>query len=163
MSIYKELINAVTEGMKFKINLVNKSLQIGKQKIIENGKVINKKYENVELILPSDLEPYFSMQFGTLNMSFTIIERLYEDYKHSVPSKNYSDTSYFKALSVDGLTDGDLYSGEDRNLSQAKLEGYILLASLAGWFIWPNENHWFWKGIDDSVVLKSWIQTNHVY
>ena len=48
MSIYKELINAVTEGMKFKINLVNKSLQIGKQKIIENGKVINKKYENME-------------------------------------------------------------------------------------------------------------------
>lgn len=163
MSIYKELINAVTEGMKFKINLVNKSLQIGKQKIIENGKVINKKYENMELILPSDLELYFSMQFGTLNMSFTIIERLYEDYKHSVPNENYSDTSYFKALSVDELTDGDLYSGEDRNLSQAKLEGYILLASLAGWFIWPNENHWFWKGIDNLVVLKSWIQTNHVY
>ncbi len=163
MSIYRELIDSVAEGVKFKINLVNKSLQIGKQKIIENGKVINKKYENIKLILPSDLEPYFSMQFGTLNMSFTIIERLYEDYKHSVPNENYSDTSYFKALSVDELTDSDLYSGEDRNLSQAKLEGYILLASLAGWFIWPNENDWFWKGIDDLVVLKSWIQTNHVY
>lgn len=157
MSIYKELIDSVAEGVKFKINLVNKTLQIGKQKVVEKGKIVNEKYKDMELILPSDLEPYFSMQFGTINMSFTIIERLYEDYKHSVPSENYSDTSYFKALSIDELTDGDLYSGENRNLAQAKLEGYILLASLAGWLIWPNENYWYWKGIDDLIVLHNWI------
>lgn len=157
MSIYKELIDSVAEGVKFKINLVNKTLQIGKEKVVEKGKIVNEKYKDMELILPSDLEPYFSMQFGTINMLFTIIERLYEDYKHSVPSENYSDTSYFKALSVDELTDCDLYSGENRNLAQAKLEGYILLASLAGWLIWPNENHWYWKGIDDLIVLHDWI------
>lgn len=157
MSIYKGLIDSVAEGAKFKINLVNKTLQIGKQKIIEKGKIINEKYNDVELILPSDLEPYFSMQFGTINMSFTIIERLYEDYKHSVPSENYSDTSYFKALSVDELTDGDLCSGDPRELAQAKLEGYILLAALTGWFIWPNENHWYWKGMDDLIILRNWI------
>ena len=85
---------------------------------------------------------------------------LYNDYKHSVPGKNSNRKSYFKALPVEELTDAELACNGDRDFHQASLEGYILLASLAGWIEWFIDDYWFWQDDNDKelVVLREWIK-----
>lgn len=88
------------------------------------------------------------------------LDALYYDYKYSVPSSKASK-SYFKALPVDSLTDVQLAIGQPRYKAQAMLEGYILLAGMAG--VLANvvsAGNYFWQSETDSdfVILKKWIQ-----
>lgn len=154
MSIYAELLEAVKNGKKFKVDLIEKSLWINKKQIIRKGEIL---YGSYYFIKEDDLYEYGNK----LNDDpWSWIESLYYEYKHSVPSENSNKKSYFKALPVDELTDAELAYNKNRDFMQAVLEGYILLASLAGWLEWQWGEHWFWQDEydDDLVVLRSWIE-----
>lgn len=153
-SIYKLLVDSVDQGCKFKIDLKDKNLWIGKTQLIAEG-FCDKENDFIQI------DDLFSEGFdANLNDDpWNWIEVLYEEYKHSVPGEhNNQNQSYFKGLSSDELTDNELAFNISRDLGQAILEGYILCASLQGWLKWNNENHWFWQGKDkDLVILKDWI------
>jgi hypothetical protein len=157
MSIYKDLLDAVDNGKKFKVDLVNKSLWINKKQIIKEGEIVHDEDKSKDLIKEWDL----ALNFGSMPLDeypFGVIEFLYNKYKHSAPREHSNKKSYFKALSVDELTDGDLAYGYDRDFAQAMLEGYILLGSIVGWIKWENDNHWFYQGKDkELIILKEWI------
>ena len=159
MSIYTDLINAVSNGKKFRVDLIHKSLWIDKRQIIKGGEIVNEQDQGKELIGIWNL----ALDYGSVPLDddvWKVIEMLYHDFKHSVPSKNGMKKSYFKALPVDKLTDAELAYNADRSYCQAILEGYILLASLVGWLKWENGTHWFWKSETDEelVVLRQWVE-----
>jgi len=154
MSIYKDMIVAVANGKKFKVNLIDKSLCLDRRYIIKNGE----KLVDDSLIEPNDLDfTDYNLKLNT--ESWEVVKYLYNCYKYSVPQENGNKKSYFKALSVDELTDYDLAYNSNRDYCQACLESYILLASLQGWLTWEYEDKWFWQSSDDKdlVVLKQWI------
>ena len=158
MSIYKDLIDAVDNGKKFKVDLINKSLWIDKQQIIKEGEIVHEQDKSKDLISPRDvvLGGMKPLNENTWNW----IEFLYKEFKHSSPSENSNKRSYFKALSVDELTDEELAYNIDRDLGQCLIEGYILLGSLQGWIQWEFGSHWFWQSETDNdlVILKNWIE-----
>lgn len=158
MSIYTEFLEAVDQGKQFKVDLINKSLWINKKQIIKEGEIINEQDKGKELISRWDL----ALNYGSVPLDenpWELIEMLYKDYKRSVPRENSNKKSYFKALSVNELTDADLAYNYDRDFANAMLSGYILCGSIVGWIQWINGNHWFWKGNDpELVVLKNWIE-----
>ena len=155
MSIFMDLLNAVENGNKFKVDLMNKSLWINRKQIIKEGKFVHESNKSKELINRDDLnaEPLDEDCWGW-------IEYLYEEYRESTPSKNGNNKSYFKALPVEELTDYQLAYNLDRNYCQACLEGYILLASLIGWLKWNREEHWFYQSLsyNDLIVLRNWVE-----
>ena len=158
MSIYKDLIDAVDKGRKFKVDLINKSLWINKQQIIKEGEIVHEQDKSKDLISPKDL---FCMGWeNPLNENtWDWIEFLYQEFKHSAPSENSNKRSYFKALSVDELTDEELAYNIDRDFGQCLIEGYILLGSLQGWIHWEFGNHWFWQGNDDDlIIIRNWLE-----
>ena len=157
MSIYTELLDAVDNGKKFKVDLVNKSLWINRTQIIKEGEIVHDEDKSKDLIKEWDL----ALHFGSMPLDeqpFGVIELLYNKYKHSAPREHSNKKSYFKALPVDELTDGDLAYGYDRDFADAMLCGYILLGSLVGWIKFENENHWFYQGKDkELIILKEWV------
>ena len=150
MTIYEELIQRVLDGETFYINFKNRSMKIGKKFIISDGiydmerELVNCDCHNTEEVLNR-------------------IESLYADYKHSLPSER-SDSKrrkYFKALSIEKLTDKQLMTAQRREIAQCKLEGFILCMVLNGKLKWTNEmGKWFWqsKNDPDFVIIKSWIE-----
>lgn len=158
MSVYSELLDSVVKGKRFKVDLIEKSLWIDRKQIIRKGEIICGKDIGKELINKWDL--YSNFGGSSLDHNpWDWINVLYSEYKHSAPEKHSDNSSYFKALSVDDLSDADLAYGHNRKYSQAMLEGYILFGSLVGWIKWEHGNHWFYQGEDkDLVVLKNWIE-----
>ena len=159
MSIYKDLIDAVDKGKKFKVDLIHKSLWINKQQIIKEGEIVHEQDKSKDLISPKDL-----LCMGWVNPlnenPWSWVEFLYQEFKHSAPSENSNKKSYFKALSVDELTDKELAFNIDRDFGQCLIEGYILLASLQGWLKWEHGSYWFWQSKTDEnlIVIKNWIE-----
>ena len=156
MSIYSELLEAVNNGKKFKVDLYNKSLWIDKKQYIREGENIYGSYYFIE---EDDLSPYGWVD-KLNNDPWNWIESLYYEYKHSVPSENSNKKSYFKALSVDELTDAELAYNKARDFCDAMLTGYVLLASLANWISWEFGDKWFWQSLEDKnlIILKDWIK-----
>ena len=147
MSIFIDLLEAVNCGKKVHINLVDKTVKI-------NGKEIN--LDGKELIDVTDME-YVRCN---LTKPWDILEELYANYKRSVPSATTkTNKPYFKADSVEDLTDDEIAFNESRDLAQIILESFVLLSSLSGWLTWQNDNHWFWQSdkYPDCVVIKEWI------
>ncbi len=155
ITYYDDLIDWVSRGNGFNINLKQKSIIVYDQNI-NMGMYSN----DAKLIEIPDIENSES----PTQMCLDIIENLYHNYKYSTPSK-YSEKNkqkyYFKALSPDEMTDEQLFKGENREIARAKLEGFILLSSLAGYLIW-NEREmgkWFYQGKDkDLIILREWIE-----
>ena len=146
MSLYLDLIEAVSIGKKIHINLVEKTVKV-------NGKEIN--LDKTDLIDITDME---YVRCNLIN-PWEIIEELYGNYKRSIPSATVlTNKPYFKADSVEDLTDMEMAFNMNRNEAQVILEGYVLLAGLSGWFTWEYDKHWFWQGTDkELVVLREWI------
>lgn len=160
MSIYSELLDAVSNGSKFKVDLKNKSLWINRRKIIEKGELYEQN-QGKELIKKWDL----ALDYGNVPLDenpWEVIKMLYDDYKHSVPGKNSNGKSYFKALPVEELTDAELAYNNDRDYSRAQFEAYVLLASLAGWITWDWGDYWFWQDTEDKelIILREWIEND---
>ena len=153
MTIYEELIQRVFNGESFHIDFEKQTMKIGKKKIINNG-----EYDEDRIL------------FGdtSLEMSeiLSFIEGLYSTYKYSLPSERVDSKKrkYFKALPISQITDEQLFVAENREVSQAKLEGFILCMILDGHFVWNVDElgKWFYqsKNDPDLVILKSWIENN---
>lgn len=150
MTIYEELIKRVAEGESFYINFKNRALKIGKEFVIADGVYDTER----ELITyPHD----------DMDIMLKIIELLYRNYKYSLPSER-SDSKrrqYFKALSVDKLTDAQMATSERREVARAKLEGFILCTIVDGLFVWNEEKmgKWFWESKNDKdlIILREWV------
>ena len=141
MGIYRDLLERVERGAKYRIDLVQKTLKIDGKDINLEGNLID---EN---------------DVGNGN-PWDILETLYLSYKRSVPSERHNGNKpYFKADSVEDLTDDEIAFNEPRSLSQFALEAYVLFASISGKLKWQNESHWFWQSKHDVelIVLKEWI------
>lgn len=153
MTIYYELIRRVESGETFYIDFEKRTMKVGNQFLIKDG-VFN---ENRKLTSMFDE----SMEFDDI---LRHIEEEYYYYKFSLPSER-SDSKkrkYFKALSVNELTDEEMIFANNREVAQCRLEGFILCAILQGKFKWDEEKlgKWFWqsKNDEDLVILRSWIE-----
>ena len=125
---YENFIKKVEQGCRYKIDLAKHELRI-------NNKITN---------------------FDSFIGDWQTADELYQKFKHSAPceSKN-GNTPYFKALDFEQLTDEELAFNENRNVAQAMLEGYLLMANMK----WQNGKQWYRKGADtDFIVLRDWIK-----
>ena len=153
MTIYEELVQRVSDGETFYINFKYKTLKIGKKFIIKEGEYD----ENRTLFTDATLE---------MSDFMSIIEGLYHDYKYSLPSERADNKKrkYFKALSINELTDKQLLTAKRREIAQAKLEGFILCMILEGQFVWDEDElgKWFYqsKNDPDLVILRNWVENN---
>lgn len=158
MTIYEELVKRVDAGETFNIDFETRTMKVGKQILINNGEYNNKR----ELIHLNEL---ILSEVNTESI-LRRIENLYKIYKFSLPSER-SDSKrkkYFKALSIEEITDEELMIAEKRETAQAKLEGLILCAIIEGKFTWDDDmGSWFWQSKNDSdlVILKSWIENKN--
>lgn len=143
MTIYDRLVNDVKDGKKFYVDLESKTLKIGKAVVINSG-----DYKG-DLIGDLPCDPW------------EMAEKLFFNFYHSKPSA-WSDKkrSYFAAKSVQEMDEFELAAGESRLVAQAKLEGFILCAVLAGYLKWNSlYGNWFWKSCKypEFVLLKNWF------
>jgi hypothetical protein len=154
MTIYDELVQRVQAGETFYINFRNRSLKIGKKFIIADGVYDNSR----TLYATSGLGMHDILQW---------IETLYQEYKYSLPSERSDNKRqvYFKALSVNDLTDAQMATGTRREVARAQLEGFILCMIVNGSFVWDEEKlgKWFWqsKNDPDLVILRNWIENKN--
>ena len=155
MTIFKELIEKVSNGETFHIDFEKRTMKVGKEFLIKNG-----EYDTSKVLFnkPEESCP--------MELILKTIDVLYDYYKHSLPSER-SDKKrrkYFKALSIDELTDEQLLFAGRREIAQAKLEGFILCMILENRFVWDDIQlgKWFYQSKDDSdlVILKKWIVNN---
>lgn len=149
MNCYEAIVKIAQNGHdKIYINLCNKTIKVGKQAVIENGQV--RQYKII-----TDGGTY---EFENLIEQELNLDELYAQYKTSLPSERDSGRHYFKALSVNELTDAQMVQGMHRFEARVRLEAYVLLASMCGLLTWPDESKWFWQGVDnDFIILKSYI------
>lgn len=150
-SLYSKLSEAVEMGASFHIDFQKRNMKVDGKWIVKEGVC----EDNAPFLVPSDYDT-------TLNI-LTNIAHLYEQYKYSLPSEksNRKYKLYFKAVSIDEMSDEDMVFGERRELAQFKLEAFILFSILNGNLTWNDETmgKWFWQSkIDpDLVILKQWI------
>ena len=153
MTIYEELIQRVKDGESFYINFKNQSLKIGKKFVVVDG-------------LYDDDRVLFTKSSLKMSEILSQIESLYENYKYSLPSERSDNKrrQYFKALTMDRLTDKQIATGEYREVARAKLEGFILCMIVDGLFVWDEEEmgRWFYQSTRDPdlVILRNWIENN---
>ena len=155
MTIYYELIRRVESGESFSIDFKNRNMKVGKQFLIKNGKFDESKHL---MVMDKDL--------NGLNDILDHIEDIYQFYKFSIPSErnDRKQKKYFKALSVNELTDEQLMVAGRREVEQARLEGFILCTIVNGKFKWDEDKlgSWFWqsKNDPDLIILRNWIENN---
>lgn len=143
MTIYDKLVEEVTNGACYKIDLVNKSLRVGKEVLIDEGNF------DGDLIGDLPCNPW------------EMAERLYNNFYNSRPGVwSKHDGKYFKAKPGDEMDFIELAKGEPRHIARAKLEGFILCAVLSGLLKWnPRFGTWFWQSPkhENFVLLKAWF------
>lgn len=144
-NIVLEAIQAVENGAKFHINFETKSLSINGKKIIKNGNWSGE------------------IQFKLVDHKkfLDTVELLYLEYVNSIPSERSESKSrkYFYAPPEEELDDEVMLYGESRELTQFKLELYILCQIVLG-FQWEDGmGKWFWqsKKHKELVLLKKWF------
>ena len=148
MTIYEELVQRVDRGERFYIDLKTQTMKVGKHKLIDGG-----EYDKARSLINISTDDVL-----------VNIEALYKRYKYSMPSER-SDSKYrkyFKALSVDELSDAEMATGDKREVARARLEGYILCAVLDGKFVWDESKmgKWFYQSVEDPdfVILRDWVE-----
>ena len=153
MSIYFELIKRVENGDTFHIDFQKRNMKVGKDYLIKNGEYDTSK--NL-MDMADDIQ--------SIDDAIAHIESTYPFYKYSLPSERNDGKrrKYFKALSIEELSDEQLMVAGSREVEQARLEGFILCAILCGKFQWDEEKlgKWFWQSKVDSdlVILKNWVE-----
>ena len=156
MSIYFELLERVEKGENFYVDFEKRTMKVGRDFLIKNGVYDSSR----ELFGALYDHPY------SLHVVMHIIRQLYRNYKYSLPSER-SDSKrkkYFKALTIEELTDEQLMRTERRELAQAALEGYILCAIVSNHLVWDEDimkGKWFYQSEKDPdlVILRSWIES----
>jgi len=151
-SILMNFITGVENGEKFSVNFEERNMRLGNKYLIKNG-----VYDaSTPLTFSTD-------QSDDVEMLLRMIGILYSKYKYSTPSERSESKKrkYFKALSAEELSDEQLVCGAEREVAQARLEGFILCAILSGAFKWDENKmgKWFYqsKSDPDLVILRSWV------
>ncbi|WP_373123611.1 hypothetical protein [Bacteroides caccae] len=145
-NIYGETIKKVEQGSRFSVNFQQRSLKIDGKYVIQNG-----KYEG-ECGIEQNGHP------------LEIITQLFVRYHHSLPSERSVSKrkNYFIALPEHKLSDEDMLYGEKREVTQIKLELYVLLAIMTGILKWDDfaKDKWFWQSPEhkDLIILKDWVE-----
>ena len=145
-----EILEKVYAGSKFYVNFEKRSVRVDGKLVVENGDFGDDEYEK---------EGDFSLE-GTL----ATIEDLYNEYLHSIPSERSEShrKSYFIALKEKDLDDEDMMYGEQREISRARLETYVLEAISRGWLYWDEEKmgSYFWqsKKHKSLIILRDWVE-----
>lgn len=123
------------------IDLDTKSLKNNNNQLISNG-------------IPLD-----NYKIDETPVSFELLEKLYIDYKYSVPNNVKYKKSYFKALSAKEMSTEQLVSGANRQNAKEKLELAVLTGILNKSLIWPDDTKWFWQSEKDKdfILLKKWF------
>lgn len=154
MTIFEELVQRVSSGETFHIDFEKRTMKVGKEFLIKNGEHDTSRHL---FYTENDVIPEMDLILGCINV-------LYSSYRISLPSER-SDKKrrvYFKALSMEEISDVQLMRAERREIAQAKLEGYILCMILEGRFVWNEDTmgKWFYqsKGYEDLVILRKWIE-----
>jgi hypothetical protein len=154
MSIYEELINRVSDGESFHIDFEKRNMKVGRDYLIKEG-----EYDETKELI----NPVFKQ--NCLEDILQGILQRYRSYKISLPSERSDNKRrhYFKALSMEEITDEQLIVAERREVSQAALEGFVLCMIVSGQLVWDEEimqGKWFWqsKNDPDLVLLRSWVE-----
>lgn len=143
-TIISKALEAIEAGAKFKVDLIKRNLSVDKRYLVKGGS-------------------YDGELTDTNCFSISVLEDLYQAYKHSRPSERNDNKQrrYFKALRVNELSDDDMLYGIDREVAQFRLESYLLCWILSGLFVWDEESmgKWFWQSQNDKdfVILREWI------
>lgn len=144
-AIYQQTIESVANGAHFKINFEKRSLKVDGKYIIKDGNFEGELgCEPVENPLPD-------------------IERLFNRYRHSVPSQRSDSKSrkYFRALPEKDLSDEDMLYGVHREEAQVELELFILCQLIHGALRWDDfaPDMWFWQSLNHPslILLKKWM------
>ena len=151
MCIYFEALERVQNGEPFYIDFEKRTMKVGKDKIIDNG-----EYDTSKVLHKHEVYDLHSL----LHM----VRELYRNYKYSLPSERSDNKrkKYFKALSVDELTDEQLIVGQPREVAQFTLEAFVLCTILSGDFVWNEEimGKWFYQRPSDPdlIILRSWVE-----
>lgn len=136
----------------FRINFEKRNLLIDGKYIIKEGEYEGNLGQDTNLPVQDIL---------------TTVERYYWQYLHSVPSarSEAKRKRYFRALPEHGLTENDMLYGENRELSQLRLELYLLIAILNNNLKWDDfaKDKWFWQSQKHPslIILKQWIEINN--
>ena len=142
MELYDEIINSVSSGSVFNVDLKKKVLQLDKN----NVPLYN---INVNISSSEDM--------------LSTIHKLFERYKHSVPSERSEGKRrrYFKALKLSEIEYDDFMFGEGRDTAQIKLELYVLLSSIYYKNFWEEifKEQFFYQSDKDKdlIILKDWV------
>lgn len=141
MDLYHNAIESVANGARFKIDLISKTLTI-------NGADVSVDEMNIDIPSCEDM--------------ISTIEKLYERYKHSVPSERSEckRRRYFTALRKYDIDEEDFMFGEGRDVAQIKLELYVLLSSIHYRHYWDSLFQGFFyqsKADKDLIILKDWV------
>ncbi len=140
--LYENIVHEIENGAICSVNFRTETIMInGKDAIKEDKEFFDREMTSEEIL--------------------NKIYDLYEEFKYSVPWKDTKRKSYFKAVTIDELTEEQMICNEDRKTAQAKLESFILCVKLSNMFEWDNAKYgtWFWKSREDEdlVVLKIWL------
>ena len=142
MELYDEIINSVSSGSVFNVDLKKKVLQLDKN---------NVPLDNINVNISSSED------------MLSTIHKLFERYKHSVPSERSEGKRrrYFKALKLSEIEYDDFMFGEGRDTAQIKLELYVLLSSIYHKDFWEEifKEHFFYQSDKDRdlIILKDWV------
>lgn len=142
MELYDEIINSVSSGSVFNVDLKKKVLQLDKNNI------------------PLD---NMSVNISSSEDMLSTIHKLFERYKYSVPSERSEGKRrrYFKALKLSEIEYDDFMFGEGRDTAQIKLELYVLLSSIYYKNFWEEifKERFFYQSDKDKdlIILKDWV------
>lgn len=142
MELYDEIINSVSSGSVFNVDLKKKALQLDKN---------NVPLDNINVNISSSED------------MLSTIHKLFERYKYSVPSERSEGKRrrYFKALKLSEIEYDDFMFGEGRDTAQIKLELYVLLSSIYYKNYWEEifKEQFFYQSDKDKdlIILKDWV------
>ena len=142
MELYDEIINSVSSGSVFNVDLKKKVLQLDKNNI---------PLDNINVNISSSED------------MLSTIHKLFERYKYSVPSERSEGKRrrYFKALKLSEIEYDDFMFGEGRDTAQIKLELYVLLSSIYHKDFWEEifKEQFFYQSDKDRdlIILKDWV------
>ena len=142
MELYDEIINSVSSGSVFNVDLKKKALQLDKN---------NVPLDNINVNISSSED------------MLSTIHKLFERYKYSVPSERSEGKRrrYFKALKLSEIEYDDFMFGEGRDTAQIKLELYVLLSSIYHKDFWEEifKEQFFYQSDKDKdlIILTDWV------
>lgn len=131
------------------IDLGGRTIRIGLRTLVQSGRIVD-AFAEWDGFIRFEGDPYLE------------IERLYAQYKRSVPTKREQiNKGPFKALSSDQLTMWELENNMPCMEARVQLEAFICLGACEGLIPWKIPNHFFWQGSDpDCIIYRDWILNN---